>query len=165
MGGGDEVEAEIEAAKKELAAEAGQAPTETFGISLTSQRLSEDGDEAALAAMMGGFTLEASVVGAQVEPGESKSYPLAKLRVVPGGRSEHTYGQVAFSIEEGSGGQGRLQVSRHTGDLVAGRISGTLYAAGYVKQDGSKPMIRVEAEFVALPGPLSCMTGDVSLPF
>ncbi|MDX1643481.1 MAG: hypothetical protein R3244_03880 [Thermoanaerobaculia bacterium] len=163
--GGEEAQKEIEATKEEWMAEAGEIPRETFGLSLADQDLDDESEQAALAAIVGGFTLEASVIGTEVKEGFTGSLPLAMLRVVPGPRAESTLDKVAFSWVEGEPGSGQLTISRNTGDLVTGRVSGTLYAEGYRKPDGSKPMIRVDAEFVALPGPMGCLPVAAGLPF
>lgn len=140
-------------------------PRETFGLSLTDQKLEDDDEQAALAAMLGGFTLEASAVGTEVPEGFTGAVPLKMMRVVPGPRHRGTLDKVPFVWAEGKPGDGRLEITRNTGDYVVGRVSGTLYSDGYLKSDGSKAVINVDADFIARPGPMGCLPVGNILPF
>lgn len=156
MAGGEDASEEIQAMAEEFAAEASEIPRETFGLSLSDQKLEDDAQQA-LAHLAGGFTLEASVIGPEVGKGVTGGIPLKMLRVVPGPRAESTLDKVPFVWVEGAPGSAQLFITRNTGDLVAGRISGTLHAEGYYKPGGDAPVIVVQASFVALEGPTGCL--------
>lgn len=160
--GGEGAGDEIAARARDFSQGAGELPRETFGLSLSNQRLDAENEEA-LAFIAGGFTLEASVMGPEVGKGVTGNIPLKMLRVVPGPRAESTLDKLPFAWVEGAPGSAQLFITRNTGDLVAGRIGGTLYAEGYYKPGGSKPVIVVQASFVALQGPTGCM--GIDLPF
>ncbi len=162
MAGGEGAGEQIEQMKEEMQAGASEIPRETFGLSLSEQKLDADAEQS-IAVLAGGFTLEASVIGPEVGEGVTGSIPLTMLRVVPGPRAESTLDKVPFVWVQGAPGSAQLFITRNTGDLVAGRISGTLYAEGYYKPDGSAPVITVNASFVALPGPTGCL--GVAAPF
>ena len=89
--------------------------------------------------------------------GDDRNAPLEMLRVVPGPRAESTLDKVPFVWVEGAPGSAQLFITYNTGDLVAGRVSGTLYAEGYYKADRSIPVIVMQASFVALEGPTGCL--------
>jgi hypothetical protein len=160
--GGEGAGEEIAARAREFSQSASELPRETFGLSLSEQKLDAEG-EAALAVLAGGFTLEASAIGPKVEKGVTGGIPLKMLRVVPGPRAESTLDKVPFVWVEGAPGSAQLLITHNTGDLVAGRISGTLYAEGYYKPGGAAPVIVVHGSFVALEGPTGCL--GIQAPF
>jgi len=150
---------------EDFAQGAAALPRETFGLSLSDQKLGEQADSSALATLVGGFTLEASLIGTELGERFTGTIPLSSLSVVPGPRAESTLDKVRFVWAPGSPGNGHLALTRNTGGLVAGRVSGTVYAEGYSKPDGSRPVIQVEASFVALPGPTGCLLPGMPSPF
>ena len=162
MAGGEGAGEQFEEMKEEMQAGASELPREAFGLSMTNQKLDAEGDEA-LAFIAGGFSLEASVIGQELAEGFTGSLPLKYLRVVPGPRAESTFDKVPFVWVEGAPGSAQLFITNNDGNLVAGRISGTLYAEGYYKADRSKPVIVVQASFVALEGPTGCLSSLTGL--
>lgn len=128
-------------------------------MSLSEQKLEAEAEQA-IAVLAGGFTLEASVIGPEFGKGVTGSIPLKMLPVVPDPRAESTLDKVPFVWVEGAPGSAQLFITHNTGDLVAGRVSGTLYAEGYYKSDRSIPVIVMQASFVALEGPTGCMGID-----
>ncbi len=146
---------------EEWAREIESMPTETLGISL--MEMDPDGDEAeGLAALVGGFTLEASVLdGPPLTEATTGEVPLAMLSVVPGPIAESTFDKVQFKWVEGAKGNARLEILKVEEGVLTGRITGHLYAPGYYFPDqGSRaPEIEVSVWFKALEGRFSCFDG------
>lgn len=134
-----------------------EMPRETLGISASDLQL-DGGEEQALGSLVGGFRMEASVIGAAVEEGFTGGLQLASLRVTPGGRAAGDLQQVPFVWKEGEPGSAHLDITHFSGGLLVGTITGQLFSQGYYDPDTRQPaQISVQAQLVALPGPTGCM--------
>ncbi len=145
--------------RRESEAQAGQIPREALGLSLGDLKLEgEEGDAAGLAFLTGGFTLQLSVLGAPLPKGFTGSLKPAMVHVMPGPRAEANLDKVAFTWAQGEPGAASLTITYNQGGVMAGTLQASLEAEGFVKDDGSKPVINVTAQFIANEGPLGCMT-------
>ncbi len=134
-------------------------PREALGISIGDLKLDTQDEEAAgQAYLTGGFKLELSVFGDALAKDFTGGVNPAMIRVTPGPREESALDRVAFVWGEGMPGAASLTITHNERGVMAGFISASLIAEGYVKENGAKPAIQITARFVALQGPAGCMT-------
>ena len=144
---------------RQLYTQSYELPREALGISMGDLKLDTQDEEAAgLAYLTGGFKLELSVFGGALAKDFTGGLNPAMIRVTPGPREESTLDKVPFVWVEGMPGGASLTITHNERGVMAGFISASLKAEGYVKEDGAKPAIQITARFVALQGPAGCMT-------
>ncbi len=150
---------ETAAMRRELEAQSKELPREALGISLADLKLDvEDEETAGLAHLAGGFQLQLSVLGDGLARDFTGPLNPDLVQVMPGPRARSTFDKVRFVWVRGMPDPPRLTITHNKNGLMTGALMATLRAEGYTRDDGSIPLIRVKARFVARAGPLGCMT-------
>jgi len=156
---------QIEQQARQWEQEAAALPTETLGLSLMEMNVG-DASNAALAAAIGGFKLQASIFDQPIEPGFTGALQPGLVSVMTGDWTDDVSQKVRYQWAPGEPGDASLVITQYAENLLTGTLTATLTGQGvYKTETGEPPKLTVSAGFRAVPhdplrGELGCITRD-----
>ncbi len=153
---GEEMAEQMEQMQRQGQAELGGR--ETLGFSVMQGDPEREDDM--LAAVIGGATVQVSVMNQPIQPGFSGALTPKLVVVSTGEYSEGGY-PVKYEWAEGSEGDVRLFVSQYTGRSLQAYLVGQLTSSNLYKEStGERLRAHVMLDLYALEGPLGCLTSQ-----
>ena len=155
---GEEMAEQFEQMQRQGQAEAGGR--ETLGVSVMEG--DPEREESMLAAIVGGATVQVSVMNQPIQPGFSGALKPTYVMVTTGEYSEGGY-PIKYEWSPASEGELRLFVSQYTGRSLQAYLVGQMTSSGiYLESTGESLRVHVMLDLYALQAPFGCLSPELA---